>query len=72
MPDDARPDVRLLGELFAHWAKEIPEREALSFQGRRLGWAELDERARRVTGALAAAGATGSRSSTRTHPPAWK
>ncbi|MEU9686723.1 long-chain-fatty-acid--CoA ligase [Amycolatopsis japonica] len=56
MPDDARPDVRLLGELFAHWAKAIPEREALSFQGRRLTWAELDDRARRVTGALAAAG----------------
>ncbi len=56
MAEDARPAVKLLGELFAHWTKEAPEQEALSFQGRRLTWAELDERARRVTGALTAAG----------------
>lgn len=58
MLEDARPGVKLLGELFAHWAKEVPDQEALSFQGSRLTWAELDERARRVTGALSAAGLT--------------
>jgi acyl-CoA synthetase (AMP-forming)/AMP-acid ligase II len=56
MPEDVRPRVRLLGEVLAHWARERPDRPALTFGDRSWTWAEFDERVRRLSGALAAAG----------------
>ncbi|GLY44436.1 long-chain-fatty-acid--CoA ligase [Amycolatopsis sp. NBRC 101858] len=56
MPEDVRPRVRLFGELLAHWARERPGDTALIFGDRSWTWAEFDERARRLSGALAAAG----------------
>ncbi len=56
MPDDVRPRVRLFGELLAHWARERPSDTALIFGDRAWTWAEFDERVRRLSGALAAAG----------------
>src|SRR5690242_18818481 len=56
MPHDVRPRVRLFGELLAHWARERPAGTALRFGDRSWTWAEFDERVRRLSGALAAAG----------------
>ncbi|SEF36276.1 Acyl-CoA synthetase (AMP-forming)/AMP-acid ligase II [Amycolatopsis pretoriensis] len=56
MPEDVRPRVRLFGELLAHWARERPGDTALIFGDRQWTWAEFDERVRRLSGALAAAG----------------
>ncbi|MDX3195203.1 long-chain fatty acid--CoA ligase [Streptomyces sp. MN03-5084-2B] len=56
MPEDVRPRVRLFGELLAHWAKERSTDTALIFGDRKWTWAEFDERVRRLSGALAAAG----------------
>ncbi|MGW3963941.1 long-chain-fatty-acid--CoA ligase [Amycolatopsis sp. NPDC005003] len=58
MPEDVRPRVRLFGELLAHWARERPTDTALVFGDRSWTWAEFDERVRRLSGALAAAGIT--------------
>jgi acyl-CoA synthetase (AMP-forming)/AMP-acid ligase II len=58
MPEDVRPRVRLFGELLAHWARERPADTALIFGDRAWTWAEFDERVRRLSGALAAAGIT--------------
>lgn len=58
MPEDVRPRVRLFGELLAHWAAERPADTALIFGDRTWTWAEFDERVRRLSGALAAAGIT--------------
>ncbi|MGW4065726.1 acyl-CoA synthetase [Amycolatopsis sp. NPDC004747] len=58
MPEDVRPRVRLFGELLAHWAKERPTDTALVFGDRSWTWTEFDERVRRLSGALAAAGIT--------------
>ncbi|MDQ7809422.1 long-chain fatty acid--CoA ligase [Amycolatopsis sp. A133] len=56
MPEDVRPRVRLFGELLAHWARERPGDTALIFGDRQWSWAEFDERVRRLSGALSAAG----------------
>jgi len=56
MPEDVRPRVRLFGELLAHWARERPTDTALIFGDRSWTWAEFDERVRRLSGALSAAG----------------
>lgn len=56
MPDDHRPRVRLFGELLAHWARERATDTALVYGDRAWTWAELDDRVRRLSGALAAAG----------------
>ncbi|MEU5262567.1 long-chain fatty acid--CoA ligase [Amycolatopsis sp. NPDC021455] len=56
MPEDVRPRVRLFGELLAHWARERPADTALIFGDKAWTWAEFDERVRRLSGALAAAG----------------
>ncbi|MCR6490176.1 long-chain fatty acid--CoA ligase [Amycolatopsis sp. OK19-0408] len=56
MPEDVRPRVRLFGDLLAHWARERPGDTALIFGDRKWTWAEFDERVRRLSGALAAAG----------------
>ncbi|WP_103347814.1 long-chain fatty acid--CoA ligase [Amycolatopsis sp. CA-128772] len=56
MPEDVRPRVRLFGELLAHWARERPAGTALVFGERTWTWTEFDERVRRLSGALAAAG----------------
>ncbi|MEU4522122.1 long-chain fatty acid--CoA ligase [Amycolatopsis sp. NPDC024027] len=56
MSEDVRPRVRLFGELLAHWARERPGDTALIFADRSWTWAEFDERVRRLSGALAAAG----------------
>ncbi|MET9001871.1 long-chain fatty acid--CoA ligase [Amycolatopsis sp. NPDC004169] len=56
MPEDVRPRIRLFGELLAHWARERPADTALIFGDRSWTWAEFDERVRRLSGALAAAG----------------
>jgi acyl-CoA synthetase (AMP-forming)/AMP-acid ligase II len=58
MPEDVRPRVRLFGELLAHWARERPADTALVFGDRAWTWADFDERVRRLSGALAAAGVT--------------
>ncbi|MEU4248279.1 long-chain fatty acid--CoA ligase [Amycolatopsis sp. NPDC026612] len=56
MPEDVRPRVRLFGELLAHWARERPDGTAVLFGDRSWTWAGFDERVRRLSGALAAAG----------------
>ncbi|MGW4525643.1 acyl-CoA synthetase [Amycolatopsis sp. NPDC004378] len=56
MPEDVRPRVRLFGDLLAHWARERPGDTALIFGDRSWTWTEFDERVRRLSGALAAAG----------------
>ncbi|OXM64489.1 acyl-CoA synthetase [Amycolatopsis vastitatis] len=58
MPEDVRPRARLFGDLLAHWAAERPAGTALIFGDRAWTWAEFDERVRRLSGALAAAGIT--------------
>ena len=49
-------DLRLLGDLLAHWARETPDEPALTFGGTTRTWAEFDERVRQLSGALAQAG----------------
>jgi acyl-CoA synthetase (AMP-forming)/AMP-acid ligase II len=56
MPEDLRPRVRLFGDLLAHWARERPDETALLFGDQSWTWTEFDERVRRLSGALAAAG----------------
>ncbi|MFI5609477.1 long-chain-fatty-acid--CoA ligase [Amycolatopsis sp. NPDC051903] len=51
-----RPDFRLLGDVLAHWARERGDEPAVTFGGVTRTWAEFDERVRRLSAALAAAG----------------
>lgn len=44
-----------LADRLAHWAELQPEQAAMTFEGRTWTWAELQDRVRRVTGALLAA-----------------
>lgn len=47
---------RFVDEAMAHWARETPDAEALSYLGRTFTWAQWDERVRRNAGALRSLG----------------
>ncbi|WP_299050589.1 long-chain-fatty-acid--CoA ligase [uncultured Nocardioides sp.] len=45
-----------LDERLAHWARETPDAEAMTYLGRTWTWAEMHDRVRRLAGALRAMG----------------
>ncbi|WP_211249183.1 long-chain-fatty-acid--CoA ligase [Nocardioides aequoreus] len=56
VPVDDLPTPRYLDERLAHWARTTPDAEAMTYLGRTWTWAEMDERVRRLAGALASMG----------------
>ena len=56
VPLDDLPTPRFLDERLAHWARTKPDAEAMTYLGRTWTWAEMDERVRRLAGALASMG----------------
>ncbi|WP_088290041.1 long-chain-fatty-acid--CoA ligase [Kineosporia sp. A_224] len=50
------PRPRLVSDIVRHWATTTPDAEAVAYEGTTWTWAQWDDRARRVSGALAAAG----------------
>ena len=50
------PEPRFLDDRLAHWAQTKPEGTAINYLGRTWTWAELDDRVRRLAGALAERG----------------
>ncbi|UAL30921.1 long-chain-fatty-acid--CoA ligase [Nocardioides rotundus] len=49
-------DPRFLDDLPAHWARETPDAEAVTYLSRTFTWAEWDDRIRRLAGVLAELG----------------
>ena len=50
------PEPRFLDDRLAYWAQTKPEGTAINYLGRTWTWAELDDRVRRLAGALAERG----------------
>lgn len=51
-PTRTLADPTLLDDRLAHWAATTPDAEAMTYLGRTWTWAEVDERVRRLAGAL--------------------
>lgn len=56
VPVDDLPTPRYLDERLAHWARTTPDADAMTYLGRTWTWAQMDERVRRLAGALASMG----------------
>ncbi len=52
----AGPHPRVVSDIVRHWATTTPDAEAVAYEGSSWTWAQWDDRVRRVSGALAAAG----------------
>lgn len=50
------PTPRFLDDRLAHWARTTPDGEAMSYLGRTWTWREMDDRVRRLAGALRSMG----------------
>ncbi|GAB3989095.1 long-chain-fatty-acid--CoA ligase [Nocardioides marmoraquaticus] len=55
-PADGAPEPRFLDDRLAHWARTTPDAEAMTYLGRTWTWAEMDDRVRRLAGALRSMG----------------
>lgn len=55
-PADEPPAPRFLDDRLAHWARTTPDGEAMSYLGRTWTWREMDDRVRRLAGALRSMG----------------
>jgi acyl-CoA synthetase (AMP-forming)/AMP-acid ligase II len=49
---DTAPEPRFLDDRLAHWAQAKPDGEAMAYLGRTWTWAQWNDRARRLAGAL--------------------